>query len=131
MEQNIIDQIITAEARALATHGPHGVNVVPVSVVEVVDGVIHLYNFFMGKTIENLLADPQVALTCWRGLEGIQIKATATYITTGDVFLAATVAMKERFPARTLCGVIILTPTAVFDVSADKNRAGKEISSIT
>lgn len=127
MEQSIIDQVINADARALATYGPQGVNVVPVSVVEVVDGGIYLYNFFMGKTVENLLVEPQVALTCWKGLEGVQVKATATYVTDGELFTSAVVVMRERFPARTLSGVIALTPTAVFDVSADKNRAGTEI----
>lgn len=127
MEQSIIDQIMNADARALATCGPHGINVVPVSVVEVVDSGIHLYNFFMGKTIENLIVEPQVALTCWKGLQGIQVKAEAAYLTAGALFDVAAVQMKERFPERTLDGVIALTPTQIFDVSADKNRAGTEI----
>ncbi len=127
MEQTIIDQILNADARALATTGPHGTNVVPVSVIDVVEGCVYLYNFFMGKTIENLLAQPQVALTCWKGLEGIQLKADAAYITTGDQFATAATTMKARFPDRTLSGIIALTPTVVFDISADQARAGKEI----
>ena len=115
-------EIITgAEARALATFGPHRVNVVPISVVDVTDEQICLYNFFMGKTIENLLAEPAVAFTVWKGLCGIQIKATATYITSGLAFEAATSAMKVRFPDRTLSGLIFLIPTAVYDIGAGAN----------
>jgi predicted pyridoxine 5'-phosphate oxidase superfamily flavin-nucleotide-binding protein len=125
MDQYIIDQIINADARALATTGPHEVNVVPVSVVKVIDGVIYLYNFFMKKTAENILTEPYVALTCWKGLEGIQVKATAAYATEGEVFTAAASEMKERFPDRTLSGVIILTPRRIYDISADRVRAGK------
>jgi predicted pyridoxine 5'-phosphate oxidase superfamily flavin-nucleotide-binding protein len=125
MDQTIIDQIINADARALATTGPHGVNVIPVSVVAVNDGHIHLYNFFMGKTVENLIAEPTVALTCWKGLAGVQIKATAGYLEEGDVFDAAKEEMLTRFPDRTLSGVIVLTPTVIFDVSADSTKAGK------
>jgi hypothetical protein len=128
MEQTIIDQILNAEARALATTGPNGVNVVPVSVVTVNDGHIYLYNFFMGKTVENLLAEPAVALTCWKGLEGIQIKAIAAYIEEGELFNLAQTEMLTRFPERTLSGVIVLTPTKVYDASADSARAGKVLA---
>lgn len=128
MEQTIIDQIINADARALATTGPHGVNVVPVSVVAIHDGHIHLYNFFMGKTVENLIAEPTVALTCWKGLAGIQVKAVATYLEEGEVFDAAQEEMLTRFPDRTLGGVIVLTSTAVYDVSADSAKAGKVLA---
>jgi predicted pyridoxine 5'-phosphate oxidase superfamily flavin-nucleotide-binding protein len=116
-----------AEARALATTGPHGVNVVPVSVVHVTDEAIHLYNFFMGKTVENLLVEPAVALTVWKGLSGVQIKATASYVTSGEVFEAAVATMKVRFPERTLSGVIILTPMSIYDTSAG-NTAGTKLA---
>ncbi len=118
---------MNAEARALATTGPHEVNVVPVSVVAVRDGNIYLYNFFMKKTVENLQTEPLVALTCWTGLVGIQIKARAHYLTGGEVFAEAVREMKVRFPDRTLAGVIELTPAMIFDVSADSERAGKRL----
>ncbi len=125
MDQTIIDQIINADARALATTGPYEVNVVPVSVVSVEEGIIYLYNFFMKKTVENILTEPLVALTCWKGLAGIQIKANAVYMTEGDRFEAATEEMHTRFPDRTLSGIIALTPIRVYDISADSTRAGK------
>lgn len=120
----ITTTLTTAEAKALATTGPHGVNVVPVSVLEVADDTIYLYDFFMGKTVENLISEPAVALSAWSGLAGVQIKATAAYQSDGAVFEAAVPAMRERFPERTLRGVIALTPTTVYDVSANTEQAG-------
>ena len=71
----------------------------------------------MKKSAENVLAEPRVALTCWQGVRGVQVKATALYDTTGEVYEAAAVEMKERFPDRTLRAVIRLTPTAIYDVA--------------
>ena len=79
----------------------------------------------MGKTVENLSQSPTVSLTAWSALEGVQVKATATYITAGDRFIAAGDIMRERFPDRTLRGVIELTPTMVYDISADVVKSGK------
>lgn len=125
LPEAITNVVTTATARALATCGPHGVNVVPVSVVDVDEGCIFLYNFFMGKTVDNILDQPDVALTCWTGLEGVQIKAAAVYHTSGARFDRAVVTMKERFPDRILSGIIALTPTAVYDVSAGANAGTK------
>lgn len=121
----IIDE---AEAKALATTGACGINVVPVSVLTVKNSDIILYNFFMGKTIENIETDSEVALTVWAGLAGLQIKAKAEYITEGDLFANAKKDMEKQFPDRTLSGVIVLTPHRIYDISADAARAGKKIS---
>ncbi len=119
---------MSATSKALATTGPAGLNVVPVSVVKVVDGVIYLYNFFMHKTVENLVVEPVVSLVCWNGLVGIQVRAVASYETSGECFAATVDEMKVRFPDRTLSGVIALRPTAVFDISAESTRAGVQLA---
>ena len=129
LTQPMVAMIETALARALATSGPHGVNVVPVSVLKVESDKVYLYNFFMGKTVENIAVQPLVALTCWQGLEGIQIKAIAEYVSGGPMFESAVEEMKMRFPDRTLKGVIVVIPTAVYDISADAARAGVELAS--
>lgn len=127
LTNSIIEMVVSAGAKALATTGPCGVNVVPVSVVKVMENRIYLYNFFMHKTVENLQSNSEVALACWSGLTGIQIKATAEYVTDGEVFLFSQSEMKERFPERMLAGVIILSPREVYDISADANKAGQKI----
>lgn len=116
--QEIRTQIEGANARALATYGPHGVNVVPVSVIAVTDEHIHLYDFFMGKTVDNLKDVPNVALSCWEGLTGVQVKGIATYLSEGEAYESAKQEMTKRFPERMLSGVIEITPEEVFDISA-------------
>ncbi|NCO62030.1 hypothetical protein GW879_01075 [Candidatus Kaiserbacteria bacterium] len=124
----IIDAINKAEAKAFATYGKRGINVIPVSVVSVGPESIILYNFFMGKTIENILSDNLVSLSCWSGLTGVQIKGVATYVTAGAVFEQAKVQMLEQFPTRVLKGLVTITPSEVYDISADITKAGNLLS---
>ena len=100
--------ILSAASKALATDGPAGLNVVPVSVVSMIDGKIMLYNFFMNKTVKNIsVPNTPVALTCWDGLMGVQVRARATHYTKGDAFTAAESEMKEKFPDYFIFGVWI------------------------
>lgn len=124
--QPYIDQLLQLPNRVLATTGPQGVNVVPVSVVTASAGDILLYDFFMGKTIDNIRIEPAVAIAGWDGLVGIQLKGTAQYEQEGEDFLAAVREMSERFPDRTLRGIIRLTPQAVYSVSAGP-EAGRQL----
>lgn len=127
LTEHICATVRSADAKALATAGTHGVNVVPVSVIDVVEDSIYLYDFFMHKTIENVSSNASVSLAAWSGLQGVQIKADATYVQSGEVFTAAVSVMQERFPERTLRGVLVLKPTAVYDCSAQAN-AGQKLS---
>lgn len=118
LSSTIVEFITTASAKAFATDGPAGLNVVPVSVITVEADMVILYNFFMKKTVENISQpNTPVALTCWDGLRGLQLRATATSYREGELFSAAQTVMATQFPDRTLASIIILQPTAVFDVS--------------
>ncbi len=117
MKQNIRAVIDDFSAAALATTGPYGINVVPISVVDVRGDEIYLYDFFMGKTAGNIKIDSAVAFTCWKGFCGFQIKADATYEKAGAVYDLAVIDMLKRFPDRTLKAVIRLSPVAVYDVA--------------
>jgi hypothetical protein len=117
MHEQIRRIISESDSHALATTGPYGVNVVPISVVDLRDDEIHLYDFFMHKTAENIQVEPKVAFTSWQGFRGVQIKANAIYETSGEVYEAAVVDMKQRFPDRTLRAVIRLKPTEAYDVA--------------
>lgn len=123
--------ITNATAKALATTGPAGVNVVPVSVVEVSNTDIVLFDFFMNKTIQNVVAEPTASLSCWNGLTGVQIKCDVVRVTDGERLAAAQEAMAVQFPERTLRGLLVLTPTAYYDSSADSKTAGKPIFDTT
>lgn len=130
LTEDIITALVDAEGKAFATTGPHGVNVVPVSGLKVSDGTVVIFDFFMGKTVENLKAEPEVALTAWIGLKGIQLKATAEYLTQGPLYEDAEKRMKVDFPDRTLHGLILLHPHTIYDVSAGPD-AGKLLVSAT
>lgn len=114
---SIQESVLNATSKALATNGQEGLNVVPVSVVHVTDNSIWLFDFFMDKTVKNISNHPQVALTCWGGLSGVQIKATASYITDGDDFVSAKNYILQEFPERVLKGLLILKPESYYDIS--------------
>ena len=105
----------------LATQGPKGLNVVPISVWEVQGDEIFMFDFFMHKTAENIKTESAAAITCWRDFVGLQLKVEAVYETEGADYDAAVVRMKEQFPDRTLSGLIRLTPVEVYDVAPGAN----------
>ncbi len=120
--------LLQADAKALATFGSQsGVHVVPVSTVKIVNGEIVLVNYFMGQTLANVKENPEVSLACWKGLAGYQIKATARVEESGELFDSIVAWVKTILPDRVVKGIVVLTPTAAFDVSADAVKAGKEV----
>ena len=115
------ENLLNAEAKALATQSANDINVVPVSSVKIVDGKIWLINYFFEKTLENIKQDSHVALTYWSGLCGGQIKAKVEYITKGVRFDQATNWIAKIHPNRLVKGLLELDVTAIYDISiADK-----------
>ncbi|MCA9354145.1 MAG: pyridoxamine 5'-phosphate oxidase family protein [Candidatus Kaiserbacteria bacterium] len=121
MKKKLQEVIMGAQSMVLATTGPHGINVVPVSVWQLIGNELFLYDFFMHKTKENVQTDEAVAVACWRDFVGVQLKGIATYETHGPAYEAAIIQMKERFPDRTLHGLIRVTLTEVYDVAPGAN----------
>ena len=126
---NIPEQCVsilqTADGKALSTFSAEsGAHVVPVSSIRIEGDSIVLVNYFFGQTLKNIEKNPRVALAVWKGLEGFQIKATAHHETKGELFDSVVAWIKETIPSRVVKGVVILTPTEIYDVSADSTRAG-------
>lgn len=121
------EAIEIATGKALATIGPDGVNVVPVSVVKVNEDSIFLYDFFMQKTAENIKDNSEVSLAVWNGLSGIQIKGHMRYQSGGEIFIKEEKEMQKQFPDRKLRGLLILEPTEIYDVTAEASIAGKRL----
>jgi len=109
--------LVTATAKALATTGPASLNVVPVSMINVTETEIWLFDFFMGKTVENIMNEPATALTAWTDMVGIQVKGHVTYHTRGDRFDEGVAFVQSQNPERVTKGVLIITPTHVYDIS--------------
>lgn len=109
--------ILNADSKVLATTGPHGLNVVPVSSVFVRDQKIWLVNYFFSKTADNLRASRRVVLTCWSGFSaGCQIKGEAAYIQEGADFEGVKEWAAEEYPDRTVQAIVKITPEEAHDV---------------
>lgn len=115
--EEIRNVLLHATSKALATNGPHGLNVVPVSTIFIKDQKILLVDYFFSKTRENLKNSADLALVGWSGPTGWQIKANHEYQTHGENFKEITTWAAKEFPERTVYGVIELTPTHAFDIS--------------
>lgn len=116
LSSTVTNCLLRAEAKALATTGPEGLNVVPVSTIKVVDGDIILVDYFFSKTRANLQQGEGAALTAWSGFKGYQVKGKVEYLTQGLLFEGLVAWIAQLHPERTVCGVVRLTPTAVYDI---------------
>lgn len=125
MEKHTEEFILSAESRALATYANGNLNVVPVSSIKIVAGKIWLINYFMEKTLENILKNGNIALVCWGKMMGYQIKGKAFYVTEGQDFDEATKWIKSVLPKRVVKGLIILTPEEIYDISPTKDTKEK------
>lgn len=125
MEAHVMKFIEQAESKALATFGATGLNVIPVSSLKIVNNKIWLINYFMDKTLQNILANKDVALVCWTKMMGYQIKGTVEYLTEGPEFDQAVAWIHEMLPERVVKGLLILTPSEVHDVAPTKNTKEK------
>lgn len=116
--------ILSAQSKALATYG-ESLNVVPFSSIKIVDGKIWLINYFMDKTLSNILANPSVSLVCWTDMIGFQIKGTVEYKTEGEDFENAALWIHDILPERVVKGLLVLTPEDIFDIAPTKNTMEK------
>lgn len=113
----VVNVILTAESKAIATNGPHGINVVPFSTVFVINNTIWLINYYFNKTAKNVQSDPSISLVCWKGFSGYQIKGSTEYLESGDLFDRAKRMVAEILPNRIVKGLLVITPTEVHDIS--------------
>jgi predicted pyridoxine 5'-phosphate oxidase superfamily flavin-nucleotide-binding protein len=117
----------TAPAKAFATTCPDDINVVPVSMIKVNESSIWLFDFFMNKTAQNACASSACALTAWEDMKGIQIKGDVTYVTGGESFDEAVDWVQIQNPDRVVKGLLIIDPTAMFDISPGGAYTAEEL----
>lgn len=117
LSTDIIEAVLQSQNKALASIGKGGINVVPVSTIRVVDNTIWLMNYFLRKTLDNIIENPNIALSCWTGLKGYQIKGTVEYVAEGAVYENARQWVTDNVPNRTLKGLLIITPSEIYDIS--------------
>lgn len=130
MDKHIKKFVLSADSKALATCLRDHPNVVPVSSIKIVADKIWLINYFMDKTLKNILENKEVALVCWSKMMGYQIKGSISYETKGENFNTAIDWIKEILPEREVKGLLILDPREIHDISPSKNTKEKFSSEI-
>ena len=104
-------------------------NVVPIGVVELVsDDTIWITDNFMQKSLENLAANPKIALYVWGPeIKGcFQIKGQASVKTSGKDFDAMKAKINAKNPAMPARSLIIVKITEVFECQPGP-KAGSKI----
>lgn len=107
-------------------------NAVPVGAKKMVDNeTILISDQFFNKTLANMKANPQVAVTFWEGREGYQLKGFVTIETTGQRFEDTTKWIEEKsikagFPLKSK-GAVILRIEEIYGVSPGPG-AGKKLA---
>lgn len=106
---------------------PH---VIPVGFGKVLsDDELLLVDVFMGKTLENIRANPKVAVSVWRyaGLKGYEFKGNARIDTGGDAFEESIKMVKSTSPQFDAKSAVIVKVDATH-VTSPGPEAGKLIS---
>jgi predicted pyridoxine 5'-phosphate oxidase superfamily flavin-nucleotide-binding protein len=104
-------------------------NVVPIGVVELVsDDTIWITDNFMHKSLENLSANPKIALYVWGPeIKGcFQIKGHASVKTSGKDFDAMKAKINAKNPAMPARSLVIVKITEVFECQPGP-KAGSKI----
>jgi len=122
--RNLFEQVPIA---SLSTATKDGIpNSVPVGAKKVIDNeTLLISNQYFNKTLENVKANPNVAVTFWEGKEGYQIKGTVSIETSGQRFDQTAAWIKEK--GHTCKGVFIIKIDAIFGVSPGPG-AGKKLA---
>ena len=128
--RELFEKVPTAIFATATTQGVP--NAVPVGAKRVLnDSTILISDQFFNKTLENLLANPSVAVSFWEGHEGYQIKGTAAVETTGERFEETARWMEERsskagFPLKSK-GAVVIHIDEIFGLAPGPG-AGKKLA---
>ena len=113
----------------VATASKDGIpNVVPIGVVELIgDDTIWITDNFMNKSLENLKANPNIALYIWGPeIKGcFQIKGHASVKTSGKDFDAMKATINKKNPALPARSLIIVKISEVFECQPGPNAGSK------
>jgi predicted pyridoxine 5'-phosphate oxidase superfamily flavin-nucleotide-binding protein len=114
-------------ATATKDGDPH---VIPVGFGKVLsDDEILLVDVFMKKALENVKANPKVAVSVWDydSIKGYEFKGNARIETSGKAFEEGVKMVKSVFPQFDAKAAIVVKVDSIYDVSAGP-EAGKLVS---
>jgi predicted pyridoxine 5'-phosphate oxidase superfamily flavin-nucleotide-binding protein len=120
-----------AKGFALATATKDGdPHIIPVGFGKVLsDEEVLLVNVFMKKTLENIAANPNVAVSVWDydGLKGYEFKGTARIETSGNTFENSVKMVKSVFPQFDAKAAVVVKVDSIYDVTPGP-EAGKLVA---
>ena len=120
-----------AKGFALATVTKEGEpHVIPVGFSKVLsDDELLLVDIFMGKTIENIKANPRVSVSVWDydNLKGYEFKGNARIETSGKVFDESAKMVKSVFPQFDAKAVVIVKVDSIY-VRSPGPEAGRQVT---
>ena len=90
------------------------------------DGRIVIVDNYMKKTMANLKENPEVAILVRQGKTSYQIKGTAEYLTSGELYEEARAWMKAKNQERPAKGAVIITVHSVYN-SMSGADAGEKV----
>ena len=112
----------------LATADSDGMpNAVPIRWTKILaNDTLMLVNNFMKKSVDNIAANPNVAISVWKDSTGYQFKGTASIETSGVNFENGKKMVLEGNPKLNPKGVVILRVDSIFSTSPGP-EAGKKL----
>ena len=113
----------------LATADADGMpNAVPIRWTKILaDDTLMLVDNFMKKSVDNIAANPNVAISVWKDSTGYQFKGTASVQTSGVNFENGKKMVLEGNPKLNPKGVVILRVDSIFSTSPGA-EAGKKLA---
>ena len=115
---------------AVATATKDGVpNVVPFGFAKMLsDDEILLVKNFKGKTLDNMRANPKVAISVWdmKTIKGYQFKGDARIETSGSIFDEAVEMVKAAMPQARVQAAVVVKVSSIY-VTTPGPDAGKQV----
>lgn len=129
MDEKLL-KVLNENLWELATSSNGDVNVVPVAFKSVIgENKLAIIDVFMKKTIENIEANPNVAISAFDATtkEGYQLKGKAVHMTEGEAAEHAKETVRTRTKGGlTAKGVVIVTVEKIYVTTPGPNN-GKEL----
>ena len=128
LTQEIKESLQGTKISFLATSSKKGIpNVVPIAAFRLWDdGTMLISDQYFNKTLQNMVENPEIALTWWGDKGGFQIKGTVTIHTDDEIFRQNVAWMKEGWPKFVPKSAVLVKITGVYAVKPGP-EPGKKI----
>ncbi len=128
LTQEIKESLRGTKIAFLATSSKNGIpNAVPIAAFrELDDGTMLISDQFFNKTLQNMVENPNIALSWWGDKGGFQIKGTVTIHTNDEIFGQDIAWMKESWPKFVPKSAVLVKITDVYAVKPGP-EPGKKI----